>query len=81
MKPKHIVYFIAVIMLCFVFRGFQIHKEIYQVLAEGYEVNQPICEIKEKIENKMGILKSLLTQLTALVFVLTICVSFRKQCH
>ena len=81
MKPKNVVYFIASIVLCFVFRGFQIHNEMYQMFAEGYEANQPICEIKEKIEGKMGILEGLFTQLTALVFVLAICVSFRKQCH
>ena len=81
MKPKNVVYFIASIVLCFVFRGFQIHNDMYQMFAEGYEANQPICEIKEKIEGKMGILEGLFTQLASLIVVLAVCVSFRKQCH
>ena len=45
MKPRYIIYFIAAIVLCFAFRGFQIHNEMYQVFAEGYESNLPICDI------------------------------------
>jgi hypothetical protein len=54
---------------------------MYQMFAEGYEANQPICEIKERIESKMGILEGLFTQLASLIVVLAVCVSFRKQCH
>ena len=81
MKPRYIIYFIAAIVLCFAFRGFQIHNEMYQVFAEGYESNLPICDIKEEIENKMKVLELLLVQLTCLVIVLSVCVSFKKQCH
>tara|TARA_R110000737_G_scaffold305638_1_gene313242 strand:+ start:344 stop:589 length:246 start_codon:yes stop_codon:yes gene_type:complete len=81
MKPRYIVYFIAAIVLCFTLRGFQIHDEIYQVFAEGYEANLPICDIKEEIEIKMKVLEGLLIQLTCLVVVLALCVSLRKHCH
>ena len=81
MKPKFIVYFIAAIVLCFTFRGFQIHNEMYQVFADGYEANQPLCEIKPTIEEKMGVLEGLFCKLTSLVIVLAICASFSKRCH
>ena len=81
MKPKFIVYFIAAIVLCFVFRGFQIHNDMYQVFAEGYEANQPICEIKPAIEEKMGVLEGLFCKLAAFVGVLAVCASFSRRCH
>jgi len=81
MKPKFIVYFIAAIVLCFAFRGFQIHNEMYEVFAEGYADNQPICEIKPAIEEKMGVLEGLFCKLTALVGALALCTSFSKHCH
>jgi|TARA_Y100001951_G_scaffold79555_1_gene67340 hypothetical protein len=81
MRPRYIVYFIAAIVLCFAFRGFQIHNEMYQVFAQGYEANLPICDIKEKIEIKMKVLEGLLIQLTCLVVVLALCVSLKRHCH
>ena len=80
MKPKFIVYFIEAIVLCFAFRGFQIHTEMYEVFANGYTANQPICEIKPVIEEKMGVLEGLFCKLTALVGVLALCASFSKRC-
>ena len=54
MRPKFIIFFIAAIVLCFTFRGFQIHNEMYEAFSDGYTANQPICEIKPIIEEKMG---------------------------
>ena len=81
MKPRFIVYFIAAIVFCFAFRGFQIHNEMYDTFADGYASNQPICEIKPVIEEKMGILEGLFCKLTALVAALALCASFSKRCH
>ncbi len=54
---------------------------MYQVFAEGYEANQPICEIKPAIEEKMGVLEGLFCKLASLVGVLALCASFSKRCH
>jgi hypothetical protein len=81
MKPKYIVYCLASIVLCFVFMGFQIHNDMYEIFDEGFETNQPICEIKADIEEKMGVLEGLFCKLTALVGVLAICASFSRSCR
>ena len=81
MKPKYIVYCLAAIVLCFVFRGFQIHNEMYEVFAEGYGANKLICEIQPVIEEKMGVLEGLFCKLTAFVVVLAFCSSFYRRCH
>ena len=81
MRPKFIIFFIAAIVLCFTFRGFQIHNVMYEVFSDGYTANQPICEIKPVIEEKMGVLEGLFCKLAALVGVLALCTSFTKQCR
>tara|TARA_R110000824_G_scaffold348951_1_gene535825 strand:+ start:201 stop:446 length:246 start_codon:yes stop_codon:yes gene_type:complete len=81
MKPKFIVYCIVAIVLCFAFRGFQLHNEMYEVFAAAYKTNQPICEVKTSIEGKMGILEGLFCKLAVLVSVLAVGVSFSKSCH
>ena len=81
MKPKYIVYCLAAIVLCFVFMGFQIHNEMYGIFDEGYKTNQPICEIKTDIEEKMGVLEGLFCKLSALVGVLAVSASFSRSCH